>query len=160
MFLVDYGKTPSLILPVDSNRMVAYAYGDWEYYARRRQGPFESTAALLWPTQGTLGRREIVGPITAETVRHGLDAEFQELLEFTVEQAAVDRLHAKLDRIHEAHASTATSAYGMTFVHHPKSYTYWSNSNHMTAEWLRELGCEVRGPAFSSWWRVRAPARR
>jgi hypothetical protein len=156
VFLVDYGKTPSLVLPVDDNRMVAYAYGDWAYYALRRQGPFESIAALLWPTQGALGRKEIIGPAMAETVRRGLDTELQELFEFTVERAAVDRLRAKLDRMHEDHASTATDSYGMTFVHHPKPYTYWSNSNHMTAEWLRELGCEIRGPAFSSSWRVRS----
>jgi hypothetical protein len=158
VFLIDYGKTPSLVLPVGDNRMVAYAYGDWAYYALRRQGPFDGIAALLWLTPGTLGRRVFLGPITAQTVRRTLDYEIEELLEFTVERADVDRLRAKLDRIREDHASTATLFYGMTFVRHPKSYTYWSNSNRVTAGWLRELGCKTRGPAFSSWWRVRSGA--
>jgi hypothetical protein len=30
--------------------MVRYSYGDWNWYALRRTGPAEGTAALLWPT--------------------------------------------------------------------------------------------------------------
>jgi hypothetical protein len=32
-----------------------------------------------------------------------------------------------------------------------------SNSNHMVADWLRRLGCKVRGPAFGSRWWVQEP---
>ena len=155
VFLVDFGRTPSLVLTVGDNRMVAYAYGDWAYYALRKQGAIDSVAALLWPTQGALGRKEMTGPATADTIRRGIGAEIQQLYEFEVEQQALERLQARLDRLHHDQASTATHSYGMTFVHHPEPYTYWSNSNHTTADWLKDLGCEIRGPAFSSWWRVR-----
>jgi len=155
VYLVDYDKTSSLVLTVGENRLVAYAYGDWAYYALRKQGPVETVAALLWPTQGTLGRKEINGPSNLDTVRRELGAGLEEIHQFDVERPAVARLHAKLDGIYYDHLSTATESYGMTFVHHPKPYTYWSNSNHVTAEWLRELGCETRGPAFAAWWRVR-----
>jgi hypothetical protein len=155
VFLVDFGRTPSLVLAVGNNKLVAYVYGDWKYYALRQQGAFESVAALLWPTQGGLGRKEIAGPPIAETVRRGIGAEIEHLYEFEVERQALDRLHAKLDRLYHNQLNTATDSYGMTFVHHPAAYTYWSNSNHMTVDWLEDLGCEVRGPAFSSSWRVR-----
>jgi hypothetical protein len=159
VFLVDYGRTPSLVLTVADNKMVAYVYGDWTYYALREQGAFESIAALLWPTQAGLGRKEITGPPTAEAVRAGIGAEIQHLYEFAVERHAVERLRANLDRLYHDQLSTATESYGMTFVHHPAAYTYWSNSNHMTADWLKDLGCEIRGLAFSSSWRVRPPAQ-
>jgi hypothetical protein len=155
VYLVDYGKTTSLVLTVAENKLVAYAYGDWTYYALGQQGPVESIAALLWPTEGTLGRKEINGPSNVDTVRRALGPGLEEIHQFDVERPALARLHAKLDAIHENGLRTATENYGMTFVHHPKPYTYWSNSNHMTAEWLSELGCETRGPAFSAWWRVR-----
>ena len=155
VFLVDFGRTPSLVLTVGENEIVAYVYGDWKYYALRQQGAFESIAALLWPTQGALGRKEIAGPPTAETVRAALGSEIQHVYEFEVEQRALGRLEAKLERLYHDQLSTATQSYGMTFVRHADSYTYWSNSNHMTAAWLQELGCEIRGPAFSSVWRVR-----
>jgi hypothetical protein len=44
VFLVDFGRTPSLVLTVGDNRMVAYAYGDWAYYALRKQGAIDSVA--------------------------------------------------------------------------------------------------------------------
>ena len=158
VYLVDYGKTTSLVLTVAENKMVAYAYGDWTYYALRKQGPVESVAALLWPTQGTLGRKEINGPSDVDTVRRELGLGLEEVHQFEVERDAVAALHSKLDGIYYDRLNTVVESYGMTFVHHPKPYTYWSNSNHMTARWLRELGCETRGPAFNSWWRVQ-PAR-
>lgn len=154
VFLVDYGRTPSLVLTAGADKMVAYVYGDWKYYALRQQGAVESLAAVLWPTQGALGRKEIVGSPTAETVRAGIGAEIEQLYEFQVEQEALQHLQMKLDRLYHDQLHTATQAYGMTFVHHPAAYTYWSNSNHMTADWLRDLGCEIRGPAFNSSWRV------
>lgn len=155
VYLVDYGRTTTLVLTVAENKMVAYAYGDWTYYALRKQGPVESVAALLWPTQGTLGRKEINGPSDVETVRRELGPGLEEIHQFDVERHALARLHAKLDDIYYDRLGTAVESYGMTFVHHPEPYTYWSNSNHMTAEWLRELGCETRGPAFAAWWRFR-----
>jgi hypothetical protein len=141
---------------VADNKLVAYAYGDWTYYALRKQGPVESVAALLWPTQGTLGRREINGPSNVDTIRRELGPGLEEIYQFDVERSAVARLQAKLDGVYYEGVGTVVESYGMRFVHHPKPYTYWSNSNHVAAEWLRELGCETRGPAYAAWWRVRA----
>jgi hypothetical protein len=155
VFLVDYGRTPALVLPVDENRMVAYVYGDWNYYALRNRGAFASIAALLWPTQGALGRKEIAGQPTAETVRRGFGNSLQDIYALRVDRLAADRLRGTLDRLYHDRLDTMVSAYDMRFVHHPHRYTYWSNSNHMTAAWMNALGCDIRGPAFASRWRVR-----
>jgi hypothetical protein len=155
VFLVDYGRTPALVLPLDENRMVAYVYGDWNYYALRNQGAADSIAALLWPTQGALGRKEIAGQPAAEAVRRGIGSEVEEIYTLRVDRLGVERLRGALDAFYQERLETAVSAYGMMFVHHPQPYTYWSNSNHMTAAWMKALGCEIRGPAFGSWWRVR-----
>jgi hypothetical protein len=154
VFLVDYGRTPAIVLPITDSKMAAYVYGDWNYYALRNQGPLDSIAALLWPTQGALGRKEITGPPEADVVRHALGNDVEEIHTLQVERVAVDGLRTSLDRAYHDRLDTAVTAYGMVFVHHPQRYTYWSNSNHMTAAWLDTLGCEVRGPAFGSWWRV------
>lgn len=154
VFLIDYGRTPAIVLPITGGKMAAYVYGDWNYYALRNQGPLDSIAALLWPTQGALGRKEITGPPEADVVKRALGNDLEEIHTLQVERAAVDRLRATLDRAYHDRLDTAVTAYGMVFVHHPQSYTYWSNSNHMTAAWLEALGCQVRGPAFGSWWRV------
>jgi hypothetical protein len=71
----------------------------------------------------------------------------------------VRALHAELERTFADHTDTAlfNDAYHLTFVHHPRSYTYFYNSNHMVADWLRELGCQVRGPAYHSRWNVADP---
>jgi hypothetical protein len=163
VFLVDFGYSSSLVLPAGEGTLVAYTYGDWRYYALRQRGVYESAAALLWPTRGTLGRAVITGPPDAETVRRGIGAGTEHVHALIVDRAAADALRRSLDEIHRAALGTAVVSYGMTFVHHPSSYTYWSNSNRMTARWLAELGCDVRGPALGSHWRVHAaelPAHR
>lgn len=154
VFLVDFGTTPSLVLPDDEGGLIAYAYGDWRYYALGRQGPYESIAAVLWPTQGALGRKPLPGPASANRVRTGIGVQVQHVYALDVERDRVVRLRTMLEQLHRENLGTTTESYGMTFVHHPQPYTYWTNSNRMTAEWLRALGCELRGPALASRWRV------
>ncbi|MGH8287112.1 MAG: hypothetical protein ACRETT_15295, partial [Steroidobacteraceae bacterium] len=69
VFIIDQGRTASLVIPASSGGMLRYAYGDWRWYALRETGLFRGAAALLWPTQGALGRAELGGPPTLATVR-------------------------------------------------------------------------------------------
>lgn len=96
VFLVDFGRTPSLVLAVKDARMVAYVYGDWNYYALRNRGAFDGLYALLWPSRGTLGRKEIAGRPSAQTLRQGIGSDVQEIHAFSVERSAVDRLRQEL----------------------------------------------------------------
>jgi hypothetical protein len=74
-----------------------------------------------------------------------------------VERERAESLERRLDEYFERSADTLVRNpdQGLDFVHHPDRYTYFWNSNHQVAGWLRELGCEVRGPSFNSIWDVR-----
>ncbi len=155
-FLLDHGRTPSLILPTADSNMTRYVYGDWNWYALRNTGPLDGLRALFWPSQGTLGRRDLPGPPDAHIIRERVRADtIQELLPITVARADVERLRRRLDEEHRAGAQVAMAeALDIQFVPHPRKYSYFHNSNHAVAGWLRELGCEIPGPAFHSRWRV------
>jgi hypothetical protein len=161
VFIVDYGLTSVIVVP-HAESLRAYAYGDWQYYALANNNVFRGIAALTWPTQGTLGRGQLNGPATASNVleqARGRGAEGVHVVE--VERASVARLAGRIDALYASQRATEVENvdYGMSFVHHPQRYTWFWNSNHQTAAWLEELGCEVRGPAFASRWRIREAER-
>lgn len=156
VYLLDHGRTPSLVLPTDDGRMVRYAYGDWRYYALRKNDFFHGVAALLWPTQGALGRRELPGPPTLESVRQQVAVGCENVYAIDVEQSKATELREKLDALFESNRGTLVfnEPYDLEFVHHPRSYTLLHDSNRAVAAWLRELGCDVDGRTPLSKWRV------
>ena len=157
VFLLDHGRTPSLILPAENGGMVRYAYGDWQWYALRRTGVFNAIPALCWPTRGALGRGELAGPADEASIRRQLNVGVEHLYELRVESEAVQRLREALDGIYQQNLKTlvVTESVGLSFTHHPQSYCILHNSNHVMAGWLRELGVKTRGIAGFSTWRVR-----
>ena len=156
VYLVDHGRTPSLVMPTRQGTMVRYAYGHWKYYALRRNDLFTGIGALLWPSQATLGRGEMPGPLSAENLQTQMPVGYEHLYPLVVERSSVDALQAQLDQAHRDQADTMVinESYGMAFVHHPERYSYFHNSNHAMADWLRELDVEVDGPAFGSNWKI------
>lgn len=159
VYVVDKGRTPSLVLPHSSGGLVRYAYGEWRWYALRETGLARGMAALLWPTRGTLGRAVLEGPATVDTVERLLPGAVH-VHSVIVELALVRQLEQRLERLYDEHRDTEVYAdyVRMYFVHHPRRYTWFWNSNHMVASWLRELGCETRGLSYRSQWQVREPA--
>lgn len=158
VYLLDHGRTPSLVLP-DDGAMLRYAYGDWRWYALEQKTSGGGAAALLWPTRGALGREAIPGPAGEAAVRAGVEVPIEALHPILVGAAEVAALAARLDRLFESEIDTLVEApgSGLSFVHHPAPYTFLHSSNRAVAGWLRELGCRVRGTALWSSWRV-APA--
>lgn len=136
--------------------MTRYVYGDWNWYALRNTGPIDGLRALFWPTQGTLGRRDLRGPPHADILHERVRVDtIDGLFLVTVARADVERLRSRLDAEHRAGAEVAlVEALDLQFVPHPRRYSYFHNSNHAVAGWLRELGCETQGLAFHSRWRV------
>jgi hypothetical protein len=159
VFLLDHGRTPSLVLPTDDGRMIRYAYGDWTWYALAKTGIWEGFAALFLPTQGALGRKALDGPCDADHVEQRVNVGIEQLYSIEVEADKVAALRGCLDATFEANRATlvVNEPYGLEFVHHPRKYTFLCNSNHAVAQWLRELGCETRGGALFSNWKVRHP---
>jgi hypothetical protein len=156
VYLLDHGHTPSLVLPLNDGRMSRYIYGDWNYYALGNRGLTDALLALFWPTRGALGRQQMAGPPGVESLRRQVGVEIERIYALEVERSDVERLNTRLDKILDAQDETVlvNVANDLEFGHHPQEYTYFHNSNHVAARWLRELGCRVRGPAFSSRWEV------
>ena len=155
VFILDHGRHTSLVLSTPEGDMVRYAYGDWRYYAERETGFARAVIALFWPTRGALGHKELEGPPTAEQVRREVPLVIENLYRIEVGREEIEQLRRRLDAIFEAaereHHSPDTF---LLFVEHPKAYTLRNNSNRVIAEWLEELGCEVRGLRLLANWRV------
>lgn len=156
VWLLDHGRTPSLILPDEQGGMIRYSYGDWDYYALRETGFLDGVRALLWPTQGALGRMPMSGPLTAENIDHQVKVGIERMHPVQVERAAVERLRKRLESLYAANQASEvmTRSVDLAFVHHPRKYSYFHNSNHRIAAWMKELGCEIDGLAYYSRWEL------
>lgn len=154
--LVDHGRTPSLVLPGEGNTLVRYAYGDWNYYALRKNDIWHGIAALFWPTRGALGRKTIEHTDSMAIMLDRFEIQPEHVLSIEGEREKAERLRQRLDESFEAKGDTkiVNEPYALDFVHHSRRYTGFYNSNHAVANWLRELGCEVRGPAMVSKWKI------
>jgi hypothetical protein len=155
VFLLDHGRTPSLVLPID-DQMVRYAYGDWQWYALGKTGAIQGLAALLLPTRGTLGRKVLDGPADIRAIDQQVLVGIDRAYAISVPRADVRSLHAKLDEVFDANLETRVmnERADLEFVHHPRQYCYLHNSNHAVAGWLRDLGCRTRGLSLESAWKV------
>jgi hypothetical protein len=160
VIVVDHGDTPSLVLPGEQSGMVRYAYGDWQWYALGNTGYLRAIPTLLLPTQGALGRQEMPGNIIPESVEQQMRVGFERMHTIQVQRQQVQRLRGELDQLFEQQRRSRvfSPASDLHFVHHRSRYSYFHNSNHMLAAWLEQLGCTLRGPAYTSRWSVEPPS--
>lgn len=97
---------------------------------------------VLWPTQGTLSRRQH----RAHDLR-GVQAamHWAEFESFTVDRDAALRLRDRLEAAFAARAGERVhQAYlRMDFVPFDGSYWFVDNCADACADWLRELGCAI-----------------
>jgi len=155
--VLDHGRHSSLVIQSGPESMVRYSYGDWKFYALADTGFFQGSVALFWPSRAGLGRRELQGDISRDSLLRQVKIHSEEVLFFLVEKERADALRKNLDDLFTERLSTMhfNKAYDMEFVHHPKSYWALRNSNQMVGAWLESLGCEVEGPAIFSRWIIR-----
>lgn len=130
-----------LLLPDDSG-YIEFGRGEWSWYALGKDSWYNVFATVLWPTRGTLSRREHRSRDVAG-VRAAMPwAEFEE---FVVDRDAAETLRARLAE--EFAAAHAESVYQpqlrMTFVPTASSYWFLDNCADAVAQWLGELGCSV-----------------
>jgi hypothetical protein len=155
--VLDHGWHSSLILEIPGG-MVRYSYGDWNWYALRRTGPAEGTAALLWPTQAALGRRQLPGPFSPTAISREVRVASEDAIYLTVDARAVRRLVNRLDRIYRENSAALVynEPYDLWFVPHPDPYSIARNSNRMVADWLEQLECRVEGTTLFAIWQLHA----
>ncbi len=155
-FLLDHGRHASLVLTREDDSLVRYLYGEWRWYALQDTGFFRVWPTLFFPTQAALGRKELTGPAGKHTIRRQIPVVIREIHELPAEADRIDELDRRLKQRFEDAIDTLhhNPDYDLRFVHDPVDYTVFYNSNHVVADWLRELGIEVRGNPIWGWWRV------
>jgi len=154
VYVVDVGLHARLVLPDHNGGLIQYAYGDWNYFALNQQDLSDGLAALLIPTQGTLGRRKFSN--VAELEQWVGD---ETLLSFAVVGTKAEQLLDSLNARFNRHIDTRVEnqVTGLTLVQDDLDYTLFHNSNHELVVWLEELDCRVEGFVLLSNFQVKSP---
>ncbi|GAX38513.1 DUF2459 domain-containing protein [Nodularia sp. NIES-3585] len=143
VYVVDLGLHSRLVLPDGADGFIQYAYGDWRYFALNQQDLGSGFAALLFPTQGTLGRRKYKNIDQLQQAINGNT----NILNFAVARAKAIILQNLLDKRFEQNIETQifNPVNQMNFVQDDLDYTLYHNSNHELVLWLQGLDCRVEG---------------
>jgi hypothetical protein len=152
VYLTDYGRHSSLLIPTAPGRYTEYAFGDWEFFALGNTRWWIAVRATLQSPQATLGRRHVMlSPEEDDrTVRRRLGC--KRLMKFDASRQAVEVLAFNLDRPFRMAATLPVPSNYSMLEHVIDDEHYWGchNCNHVTADWLRRLDCEIHGAAFFS----------
>ncbi len=148
VYILDLGWHSEIVLPHSQGGLILYAYGDWNYFALNQQKFSDGLAALLIPSQGTLGRRKF------RNINHLQKIVFQKnanLLILEVSKTKAIQLAKSLEerfmRNIDTHIQNPQT--GLTLVQDNQDYAILHNSNHELVTWLEQLGCQVKG--FVMW---------
>lgn len=151
IYLMDYGRHSTLVLPFNDDRLIEYAFGDWDYFALADYRLTLGVRALICSRASGLGRQILPDPGDERALIHRLRA--ARSLKFQVERQAAQNLLAELDQRYRSRIETEVYNHDLTmhFVRDPARYNLFHNCNHVTADWLRKLDCRVRGwPVLSN----------
>ena len=161
VYLMDHGRTSSLVLPTADGALLRYVYGNWEWYALMRTGVRSGARAMLWPSPAALGRHRYPGPTDPASVRRAFGPWSEQIYPIVVSRAKVEKLEKELDALYQQNIATlhVNKDYDLEFVKHPQPYHLFHDSNRVIADWLSELGCEVRGLAINANWKIKGLAQ-
>lgn len=152
LYLADYGRHSSLLLPAPQGHMIEYAFGDWDWFALGKTSAGDGVRALFFSRASTLGRRQLdlAGQANIDDVARRIGAD--RVIPFRAARQRVDALRRRLDGIYYRHHQTVTyePSSDMWFVRYDGGYSGCHNCNHATKAWLQSLGCRVRGPGLTS----------
>ena len=158
--VTDYGRHASVVFPDESgDGSVEYTFGDWDWFAAGRNGATDAMQAMLWSKGSTLGRRHVhLQPDSPELIDELL-AEKVILL-----QVPRDRAAALRDALGERFRFRANQALynqvmELHFVPDEEHYGFFHNCNHVTARWLSEMGCGIKGNPVTSKFKLAKEAR-
>jgi hypothetical protein len=146
VFLLSEALHTGVVLPPDSADdragYVEFGFGDWSWYALGNEQWYNVFATVLWPTQGTLGRREF-GSHTADEMRARV--KWAELEPIVVSAGKVRALRKKLQAEFDARSAEAVERPELRFRFVPSDGSYWfpHNCADAAADWLRELDCTI-----------------
>jgi hypothetical protein len=148
VYVSEYGRHTRLALPQENqpSLMVEYGFGDWHFYALEERGPWSAMRALFWSPASALSKRELSYYEDPEQFRRTHHA--ARSVKVPVDAVRAADLRQRLEHRWSELGRTAPTVQRETGAYVRQSdetYRLWRNSNHRTAAWLRELGCEVTG---------------
>lgn len=148
VYVADLGYHASLLLPAGDGGYAEFAYGQWRWFALNEDTWLDGIGAMLIPQRGALARRILVAPKNERELSSAIGSEA--VLSIVVEARNAAELLSRLTQRWEQAAQTAhyNPVIGMTVVHDPSRYSALHNCNSVVTDWLRELGCRVRGGAL------------
>ncbi|MBX3359054.1 MAG: DUF2459 domain-containing protein [Phycisphaeraceae bacterium] len=145
VYIVDYGKHSSLMVPRDNDRVTEFAFSSWTWEALKWNTWLNVFPILTSPSQGTLCVKEWPGPLNEMTIRMQTTADV--VYNVRVSKQDVDRLIAKLDEAYRKREDELIFHAPTGWVYVKSDTSYWSahTCNTEVAVWLEELGCTVKG---------------
>ena len=145
VFLLHEALHIGLVLPCDLKSgpgYVEYGFGDGRWYALGKDRWYHVFRTVLWPTRGTLCRREFRAA-NAEDLRRV--ASWAKLSPLVVEGAQAGALRDRLEAQFRAREGEAVARRELGFRFVPADDSYWFawTCADAVAVWLRELGCSI-----------------
>jgi hypothetical protein len=159
VYLLDHGRTSSLVLPRNDGTSVRWAYGHWNWYALGNKGPIDALNALVIPAKSTLGRRNIETPATEDAINQNVHVPIEAMYALVVNKERAQALISRLDKAYAQRSSieVKNQPADLNFVRHRSIYWLLHNSNHVVSDWMRDLGCRIKGPEILSQWDLKSP---
>jgi hypothetical protein len=148
VWLLSEGMHVGLVLPTGDPApapgWVEYGFGEWEWYALGNDAWYRVFPVMLWPTAGTLCRREYALH-DADALRSQCASAGRGLDPMVVGGREVAALRRRLAAEFARGAAAAVTGPGsaMAFVPADDSYWFWCTCADVAARWCRELGCTV-----------------
>ena len=157
VYITDYGRHSSVLLPMGDGHLMEYSYGDWDFYALKKYKWYIGATALVVSDGSGLGRRIVANPGDDVALKKQLGS--KRLMRVEIEHGKVMDLLAELDQRYTANIETMVyNDYAhLYFVKDSSHYWLLHTCNAMTAQWLEKLGCQVSGVAVMSNFEVDRP---
>jgi hypothetical protein len=149
--VTDYGRHASVVFPdEDGTGSVEYTFGDWDWFAAGNNGFTDAVQAMLWSKGSTLGRRRVDQTPDSPGLLDELLADKIILLRVPRERARAlrDALGARFG--FRANQALYNQVMELHFIPDAERYGLCHNCNHVTARWLRQMGCGIRGNPVTS----------
>ena len=150
VILSQYEWHTRLALPDGTAAFYEYGFGEWNFYGLEKEGFFSGLRAISGLGKGALSRRKL--PYTLSESEFARAAGSNRSVRLDVERERAEGLRGELERRWQSNASSRVvrSWDGIPVSRDRAAYHLLANSNHVVAEWLRRLGCRVRGNTLTS----------
>jgi len=142
VYLLIEGEHTGIVLPTGPGRWLEYSYADWGWVVEGKSSSSYAMYALMNPTPGALGRREIEGPPPADPIYASRGSSFQP---FLAERDRVTELERELESAYTRDGATPfhNDGFDLTYVPALQDYELKHHCAHATIAWLQVLGCDV-----------------